>query len=213
MNTFRFAFVLGSLASLTTFAQEPAIEPQSTASVADNEIVDVYSRPLQLTLSPGLIAFETRGGTGETRLTMGAEIARDFSPDSPTSTPIQFGGRTGLIYSHLGSPGASFVGTGGGGGSDGGNLFVVPLHVWAGYHWEGAKVLTSIHTGADLFMQTRFRSLETGRDSRVNFFPVFGFQAGWDTGQNFAVNFQGGWTLAPQNAIFNGMLGVTVPLA
>jgi hypothetical protein len=122
---------------------------------------------------------------------------------------------SGLLYSHLGAPGAEFFGTGAPAASPGGdgNLFLVPLHLWGGYHFEPSRIQAGLSVGADLLMRTDQPSIALGRDGDANFFPAFGFKVGWDPQRNFALNFQANWSLAPNAAVFAGLLGATIPLA
>lgn len=194
----------GQTATATSERQVPDEETPS--------VVDVYERPWQLTLSPGVLSYEAVDATDQSRLATSIIAERNFSPAGPAPSPIQYGGEFGLIYSHLGAPDAGFFGTGGDQPGGDGNLFVIPLHLWGGYYWDAPGILASIHTGADLYMSTNDESIATGRDSQVNFFPAIGFQLGVDTRQNFAITFQSNWTLVPNEAVYSALIGATIPL-
>jgi hypothetical protein len=219
---------LASLVALAVVSLPAPVSAQGTAvgagnpqsSASSRQVVPVFESPLQLSLSPGMISYEGPSGQTESRFLTSVLADWNFSPAGPVPTPIQYGTGVGLLYSHLGAPGSNFFGASSGGASVGGgdgNVFIVPMTVWGGYFVRELGVLASLHTGADLYLRSSIDSMSLGRESgrtggAVDFFPNLGFRVGWDVRRNFAVSLRTNWTLAPNGAVFLGLLGATIPL-
>jgi hypothetical protein len=125
---------------------------------------------------------------------------------------------TGLIYSHLGSPGSNFFGTDAPTNNNAGaNFFLVPVNLKLGYTF-GRDFRVAAHGGGNLIYRSIPSSmvLDSGdaalNDDEFKMYPNVGADFEFGLGKNVALLLRPDWTLAPENDVFTGTLAIAIPL-
>jgi hypothetical protein len=196
-----------------------AADTQTTTAQASEVTRGVFASPFTVTPAVGALGYQALNGDYTSRITTG--ILMDFDIGAATFTGpshAKLGLQTGLLFSHLGSPGSNFFGANAAVPvQDNANAFTVPIEATAG--WAVSDTFeTSLLFGANMLYRSTPSSMIVGRNdlstgSRVDFFPSLGLQGGWALGSAAALTVRGDYIPTPKDDMFTATIGATFPLA
>ena len=202
------AALIGSAA----WAQDEGVTERSVSEITKG----VFDSPL--TISPRIGSLGFRGGNNAYTSKMVAGVTLDWLPSETFKMGgVAFGIESGLLLSHLGTPGSDFVGQNNATGS-GANSFLIPLDLVAGYHVTD-NLFASLNFGANAIYRSVSNQMLFGRASDVRtgssteFFPNVGFNVGWSLGKAVGLSLRGDYIPVPNTSMYTATLGATFPLA
>lgn len=193
----------------TTVATDESV----TNGLMRNEIFSV--KPLA-----GVLAYPDTQGNNTGRLAIG--VTWDMSLLSlinlGTPSPWYLGPAFGAIYSHLGAPSSDFFGSDPASGSAGAgaNMLIFPTNLKVGYSFSDYYRI-AIHGGANLIYRSIGNSVNLGEgsdstNSLWKYYPDIGADLDIALARGLSISFRPDWTLAPNNSLFTGTLGIGVSL-
>jgi hypothetical protein len=148
-----------------------------------------------------------KGGPQNTEVAKTQEGGRPF-----------FGPSIGFFYSHIGNPGADFLGLNGVSGDNGKHMLMIPIDAKAGYTFNESVRLAG-HLGVNVLYENRNATtteIAAGSTSRVSNWSG-DFHMGPDLefglGKNVGVLLRPDWTFHPGDTFFTGTFGLDIPIS
>ncbi len=181
----------------------------------------VFDSPLNVAARIGNFNFQDRNANHTNRILEGFTFNWNASQLTSNIANSIFGLESGILFSHNGATGSNFWGTNSGSmaGDIGSNVFLIPMHIVAGYKFTDRFSLAALG-GANLLYRSVSSSMLLGRGSDSNglsssteFFPSLGLNAGYELSKSFGLALRGDAIFAPSSPLYTATLGATFPLA
>jgi hypothetical protein len=139
-------------------------------------------------------------------------------------TGLYLGPQTGFLFSHIGAVGGGFFGDSGAQGgtpnvanSDpGANMFLIPANLKAGWTLYGFRV--SAHGGGNVIYRSNASTVLVGKNtpitssSKWGILPDAGPEVEYGILNGGAVIARADWTFGGSNTMFDGTVGLSIPL-
>ena len=205
-----------------TKTQEAGRTGDETLQVSQQHAEDLGERTLSTEvfgIKPqfGVLDYKTLAGNTETRAAIGTTFEWNLANSMGShATRWYVGPVTGIFYSHIGSNGANYVGSGSAAGGSS-NLWQFPLNLKIGYAFsDGFRI--SARGGGNVIYRTAVESVAVGTTlttvsgSAWNVYPNVGADFEFAIGKTVALMLRPDFTLTPGNNLFTGTVGIAFPV-
>lgn len=212
-----------AISTLLVWASVAAAEDRETPGVTTGEAAEMtqglFDRAWTVTPRVGLFGFQDNRGSYASRITEG--FTTNYSLANLIGTPmgLDVGVESGLLYSHIGSPGSNAFGTNAPvRTTQGANAFIVPVNATVGYKFADRWV-ASMNVGASVFHRSVGNSMTLGRTGDLNFggstdvFPNVGLNIGWALSKSVGLSLRGDLIPAPAKTMYTTTLGAVIGIS
>jgi hypothetical protein len=205
----------GSLA----FAQDEETAPSTTVTEAAEVTAGLHDRTWTVTPRIGVLGFRDPSGTRTGRIMEGVTTHVNLGNLVGAMPNVHVGVESGLLFSHIGSPGANLFGVNPPYQiAEGSNTFVVPLNATLGYR-PLDRLLVAANLGASLVHRSIGNTMVFGRagdavqGSVTDLFPNVGLNVAWAVTNAVGVSLRSDWVLTPAANLFNASIGAQFAIA
>lgn len=162
----------------------------------------------------GLLNFKDADGGATSRGAIGVAYDMNLAKSlTSISRSVYAGISTGAVYSHIGDAGSNFFGSNSGvtAGNAGGNLFLFPVNLKAGYNFTDHFRL-SAHGGGNILYASVPGAISPELGDRVgskwSLFPNLGADLDYGVARNIAITLRPDWIFSSGVGFFAGMLQI-----
>jgi hypothetical protein len=213
------AFLWHGAGESIAFAQEEDTAPSTTVTEAAEVTAGLYDRAWTVTPRIGVLGFQEPG------LNHAGRIVEGFTTNVSLGNIVGFmpsmhvGLESGVLFSHIGSPGANLFGVNAPIQiAEGSNTVLVPLNATVGYR-PLDRLLVAANLGASLVHRSIGNTMRLGRagdsvpGSATELFPNVGLNLGYAVSNNVGVSLRGDWVLTPATNLFTASIGAQFAIA
>lgn len=212
--------------AITTFlvcaSSALAVQEIETAGVTRGEAPELtkglFERTWSVTPRIGVLGFQDNTAMHASRITEGFTTHWNMANIVGRPMGIDLGLETGLMYSHIGSPGSNFFGMNPPVRSaQGSNSYIIPLNATAGYqvadHWR-----VGMNLGASVFHRSIGNTMILGRagdqsiGGSTDLFPNVGLNLDWAMSKNVGLTLRGDLIPTPATSLYSATLGATIAI-
>jgi len=212
-----------AISTLFVWASVASAEDREAPGVTTGEAAEMtqglFDRAWTVTPRVGLFGFQDNLGNYASRMTEG--FTTRYSLANLVGTPMGFdvGVESGLLYSHIGSPGSNVLGTNPPvRTTQGANTFIVPVNATVGYKFAD-RWIASMNVGASVLHRSVSNSMVLGRASDLNLggstdvFPNIGVNIGWALSKSLGLSLRGDLIPTPAKTMYTTTLGAVIGIS
>lgn len=214
-----FAIVISAFFVGASFVYADEAETAGITTEEASEITQgLFDKTWSVTPRVGILGFQDATGSHASRMMEG--FTTQYSLANLVGRPLglEMGLESGLLYSHIGSPGSNFFGTQPPiRTAQGANSYLIPLNATIGYRVSN-QWLVAMNLGASIFHRSIGNSMILGRagdgvaGTSTDVFPDLGVNVGWALSKTIGVSLRGEWIPTPQKPMYSATLGATIGL-
>lgn len=199
-----------------------AAEDIETSGVTRGEAPELtkglFEKTWSVTPRIGVLGFQDNTGTQASRITEGFTTHLNMANLLGRPIGIDLGLESGLMYSHIGSPGSNFFGTNPPVRStQGANSYLIPLNATAGYQFAD-QWRVGMNLGAALLHRSIGSTMILGRagdqqlGGSTDIFPNVGLNLDWAMSKNVGLTLRGDLIPTPATPLYSATLGATIAI-